>query len=99
VHAEAEVHDTLTSSLRVPPTGFGAGTMDQDEPFHASASVTTETLLGASDPTAVHAEAEVHDTASSALPRTPAGFGVGTMDQDEPSHCSASVRVAPLLFM
>jgi hypothetical protein len=43
-------------------------------------------------PTAMHAEADVHDTPSRLLFDEPLGFGVGWMAQDLPFQRSASVK-------
>jgi hypothetical protein len=67
VQAESEVHETPLSSSRFdrsdPTTGLGLGWIDQLDPFHTSTRVGPSTALSAANPTAVHAEAEVHEIA------------------------------------
>jgi hypothetical protein len=80
VHAEADVHDTPASTLASAPLGLGVDWMAQAVPFQRSASVTAAPLIVEEFPTAVHAEADVHDTAENA-PVGASGLGVDTTDQ------------------
>jgi hypothetical protein len=41
VQVVADVQETPDKTLLVAPTGFGVGCIDQEVPFHASASVTS----------------------------------------------------------
>src|ERR1700761_5885284 len=98
-HALAEVHDTPLSAtsleLREISAGFGVGSTRQVLPFHLSASVGPPGWLK-SVPVAVHALAEVQDTASN----TPAvawyGNGTACTRQLVPFQESASGRAFPV---
>jgi hypothetical protein len=81
VHATAEVHDTPARPLDDEPPGLGVGWTAQAVPCHRSASDTTSpALLVTYCPTAVHAEADVHDTPLSPTFVAPPGLGVGVID-------------------
>ena len=81
-----DVHDTPFSVLYFAPLGAGVGWIDQVEPFQRSAS---GALCPPTDvvPTAVHAVADVHDTALSAP--TP---GEETTAQFAAAACEANAR-------
>src|SRR6266496_3935592 len=88
-HRLADVHDTASRAFPGVPTGLpGVRWITQDVPFHRSASVTRAPRTRRTrPPTAVHALAELHDTAAgSAI----AGLGVGWMAQVVPFQRSAS---------
>jgi hypothetical protein len=72
----AEVQETLASELSVAPGGLGVFRTDQAVPFHDSASVTPAPVRLCRPPTAMHAVAEVHETAVSS-PWLASGLGVG----------------------
>src|SRR3989442_1590459 len=63
VHALAEVHETSLSKLSVDPAGLGVAWITQEVPFQRSAKVSPVPELSTFSPTAVHALAEVQDTA------------------------------------
>ena len=73
------------------------GWRDQVVPFQRSASVREllPKLSTAELPTAVHAVAEVQDTAAKALRGGDAGLGVGWRDHVLPFQRSASVTCLP----
>jgi hypothetical protein len=91
VQADAEAHDT---AFRDAPPCAGAGVFwrCQAAPFHRStkAWVTPATVLV---PTAVQAAGELHATPARAAKVDRGGFGVRTIRQELPFHCSA--RLAP----
>src|SRR5215831_13279667 len=88
---DRDVQATLFRSLTPRPGGLGVGWMLQVWPSHRSARVPVGLPGGVRrPPTAVHADAEVHDTESRNHP-PPGGFGVGWMRQPRPFHRSASV--------
>jgi hypothetical protein len=80
VQARTDAQDTPNRLLLAAPLGLAAGWIRQFLPFHLSARV-NEGLerLAVSEPTAVQARPEVHDTAESPLISAPAGFGVGSI--------------------
>jgi hypothetical protein len=85
MHALAEVHDTPVSLLPIVPGGVRICSMDQEVPFHASATARP------SDPAAVQALAAVQDTPLSvALPGAGTGSGICWTDHAVPFHCSAA---------
>lgn len=103
VHAVVALQETPKSELSATPEpalGSGVGWIDQLVPFHLSASVTptVSTLPMPDDPTAVHAVADVHDTASNTLCVAPLGFGVLWIVHTDPFQRSASVTGVPTLF-
>ena len=98
VHALAEVHDTPLRALTEAPAGLGVAWMDQAVPFQCSASVPWRPPLPEEYPVAVHALAEVHETALKMLPEAPAGCGVAWIDQLVPSQRSASSAALPALL-
>jgi hypothetical protein len=87
---ETEAHETA-SRVGPEPLVVGLGAIDQAVPFHCSMSDCPERPLG---PTAKHAEAEAHETPLSESPFS-AGvalvFGLDTIDQAVPFHCSIRV--------
>jgi hypothetical protein len=87
VQAVADVHQTLS---RIVPAGVGR--IVQFAPSQASASgPPTPPPIGVCQPTAMHAVTDGHETASNSLFPAPLGFGVGSITQSVPSHCSAIV--------
>jgi hypothetical protein len=99
VQAVGEVHDTPSSPLAVAPVGFGVDWTDQLVPSQRSAKVRwLPKSMPAMEPTAVQAEADVHDT-----PRRmpyPSGGGrvvVDWIDQLVPSHASTKGKNWPAL--
>ena len=98
VHALAEVHDTPLRALTEAPAGLGVAWMDQAVPFQCSASVPWRPPLPEEYPVAVHALAEVHETALKMLPEASAGCGVAWIDQLVPSQRSASSAALPALL-
>jgi hypothetical protein len=80
VHAEADAHETPVRTLPWAPRGLGMGWTAQAVPFQRSASITAAPVLVAEYPTAVQAEADVHDTAEKE-PVGPWGLGMDTIDQ------------------
>jgi hypothetical protein len=64
VHARADVHDTPRRASLPWVLELGVGWMTQALPFHRSASVRSTLLPVSCSPAAVHAEADVHDTAA-----------------------------------
>jgi hypothetical protein len=91
VHVLSSVHDTLDSELIVDPDGFRVLCVVQVVPFHSSARVMPLVELSFASPTAVHAFAAVHETATRPLY---AGAGTVWTDQLIPFHCAA--RTTPL---
>jgi hypothetical protein len=63
-HAVADVHDTLLNMLTVAPLGLEVDWTDHRDPFHLSARATGSLAVLRYCPTAVHALAEVHETAA-----------------------------------
>ena len=94
-HCAAVGHETPSSTL-VLVLASGLGTTDQALPSQVSAKVRSKPKRGRESPTAVQADAEVHDTLSS--PSMYPVSGLGTMDQVEPSQLSTSV-LSPCLVM
>jgi hypothetical protein len=81
------VHDTPNTKMESTPLGLGMSCMTHAVPFHCSATIYEAAGLLA---TAMHAEADVHDTPSSpSVP--PLGLGVCWMAQPVPFQLSASV--------
>jgi hypothetical protein len=79
----------------VEPSGLGVRWMAQAVPFHRSASSTGEPLLASEYPTAVQAEADVHDTAEKD-PVGSEGLGVDTTDQpDAPDDGRSGAGAGP----
>jgi hypothetical protein len=91
VHTLGEVHDTPNRPLSVEPTGLGVGWTDHLWPFQRSASVKYSRALVPKPPTAVHAEADVHDTPNRVSSVEPMGWGVGWIDHFLPFQRSASM--------
>src|SRR5581483_7307228 len=98
VHAIVEVQDTSFSSLA--SSGLGALCSDQRAPSQASTSTFDVSLSKPLDaPTAMHDVGVSHDTEPSPVgkatggPSPCAGVGVVRIDQREPFHSSASVRL------
>jgi hypothetical protein len=95
VQAEAEVQDTAFRAVRWKANGgmrgLGAGWIRHRVPSQRSARDTKLGELFPSFPTAVHADADVHDTAARKLDCAPSGLGEGTIRHAVPFHCSASV--------
>jgi len=91
VQADAEAHDTALRDAP-PCAGVGVFCRCQAAPFHRStrAWVTPAAVLV---PTAVQATGELHATPARAAKVDPGGFGVRTIRQELPFHCSA--RLAP----
>jgi hypothetical protein len=91
--ALAEGQDT---PLNTPPFGgFGTCWIDQEVPFHASATG-VERLAGLKvSPTAMQNVREAHDTPTSSVCRAPGGLGVCRTDHEAPFHTSASVTFTP----
>jgi len=97
-----EVQATLNRPLAAAPTRLGVGWMAHRVPFQCSAKVTGVLRPLIELPTAMQAEADVHDTAFRAV-RWKAncgigGLGVGWMVHRVPSQCSASDTKSPELF-
>jgi hypothetical protein len=95
VHALAEAHDTPFNTLNVAPAGTGTDWRTHCVPFHRSANGTRfpEPLM--KYPTAVHAVADVQETAEKAVVVAPAGLGVALTVQVLPFHRSANGRAGP----
>jgi hypothetical protein len=92
MHEVDEVHETPFRELAELLDGFGVAPIDQAVPFQDSASV--ERLPDATaDPTAVHAVADVHETAFRALSDAPTGLGVVRVLHERPFQASARVTV------
>ena len=90
VQAEAAVHETPVSSFDWVSLVFGLGTIDQVTPFHCSMRV-FGVLPTLKVPTAVQAEAAEHETPVRSFDWVSLVFGLGTIDQVTPFHCSTSV--------
>jgi hypothetical protein len=86
VQAVADAHDTPARRLIGAPAGDGTGWMLQLVPFHLSAMTCPALLF----PTAVHADADVQETAFKNAPGLPE-VGVGWMLHEAPSHRSVTV--------
>jgi hypothetical protein len=90
---DAVVQDTDLSVALRSPWGRGAGTRDQADPFHSSASGTEAPNAS---PTALQWVADTHQTDHSASSaRGPPRLAAGTMDHDVPFHRSASACPLP----
>ena len=89
MHALAEEHDTPVSLLPKVPGGVVTGWMDQEMPFHASASAVP------SESTAMQALPEVQDTPVSPAPVVVCGAGTRCTDHLVPFHCSAAGAPRP----
>jgi len=92
MQAFGDVQATLARTAMEAPEGLGVGWMRHLTPFHRSARVRPPPVW----PTAVQAEAEVHDTPFSVPPL--GGFCVASMRHRAPLRRSASVlplAVAP----
>jgi hypothetical protein len=92
--ADGPLHDTPYRALLKADGTLGLARMDHTEPFHDSVSVFVEVpaeVLVLSAPTAVHADGELHDTASNTSLSVGDVLGLGTMDHTEPFHDSISV--------
>src|SRR5262245_2743873 len=89
VHADAEAHATLA---RKPPPcgGLGVAWMAQRVRAHRSASVLALGVKALEPPTAVHADADVHDTPLKTTPPR-GGLGVAWRLHLVPFHRSARV--------
>ena len=72
------------------PGALGLATIDQVVPFHCSANVTRSEPLNAR-PAAVQSVVVGHETLLRMLQRAPAAFGLATIDQVVPFHCSTKV--------
>lgn len=95
MHEFAEPHPTARSKT---PLTEGVAWTDQLLPFQRSANAAPLKLLLVWSPTAVHALAELHETAFSSLKMAPVGTGVAWSAQPVPFHRSASGTPWLLLF-
>src|SRR5215472_16365069 len=86
----AELHDIPANPEPIDPAGAGVTWTRQLVPSHRSASGTLVPELSRLAPPAVHAFAEVQDTAKNSATADPAGLGVAWTRQLLPSHRSAS---------
>jgi hypothetical protein len=95
VQAEAEVHETAFRAVRWKANGgmrgLGSGWICHRVPSQRSASGAVSGGLVEYPPAAVHAEADVHDTAFRKLDCASDGLGEGTMRHAVPSHSSARI--------
>ena len=92
-----EVHETAVSTLSPDPFEMGVGLIVHDLPFHASASVATDSVLKLNElPTERHLVDEGHDTPDKTLDVAPAGWGLASTFHFLPFHNSASVTSSPL---
>jgi len=98
MHDLGEVQSTLNRALAAAPARLGVDWMPHLVPFQCSPRVTGVLRLLIELPTAVQAEADLHDTASRKPPCAPAGLGVAWMRQRVPIHRSAKVTSVPELF-
>src|SRR6516165_7490583 len=90
VQADADVQDTAAS--RPPGAGLGVDWIDQPVPFHRSArGAAGLPELSVENPTAVHADGEVHATPVKRLPGAPVGIGAVCRCQRAPSHRSEKI--------
>jgi len=94
VHTVAEMHDTSlnTESVLAP---FGVVWIVHEDPFQRSASVLYTLLAFPTDPTAVHAVGEVHDTSPRYDWVDPTGEGADWMAHLDPFHCSTNISGTP----
>lgn len=92
MHALAVVHATPFSWTSVAGVGLGIVSALQLVPFQLSAIATLRPLTIAL-PTAVHAVAEVHETALNEAPVLPEGTGTGWSVQLVPFQRSATGRI------
>ena len=91
--SSAPRHRTVTSWSKVCPVA-ATGRRDQAVPFHCSArAFRFSPLLSVEYPTATQLDDDVQLTLCRMAPATPlpVGVGLGTVDQADPSQCSASV--------
>src|SRR5215470_16845599 len=86
----AELHDIPANPEPIDLAGAGVTWTRQLVPSHRSASGTLVPELSRLAPPAVHAFAEVQDTAKKPLSGRPSGLGAAWMRQLVPSHRSAS---------
>src|SRR6516162_2717736 len=96
MQADGDAHDTPDSSAKVVG-GVGAGRMVHAVPFHDSARV-TPALGPPTFPTAMHADAALHDTLTRELFRSPGRSCVRWMCHAVPFQVSARVRLVPGLL-
>jgi hypothetical protein len=89
-----DVHETA-SRPPVPDVGLGLGTIDQAVPFHCSMRVSLA-LVVSRPPTAVQAVVEMHVIPARPSLSVALAFGLGTIDQAVPFHCS--MRVCAMRF-
>src|SRR5262249_50567580 len=85
-HSLSLTHETPVSSSRGWSEGCG-GSSFQIAPVHRAAMTFGPPL--SATPTAMHDVALVHDTPVYQFSNAPAGFGLRTIVQCAPSHCSA----------
>jgi hypothetical protein len=92
---ELLVQETSGSEANWTPRGTGVGCTRHPLPFQRSASVCTIPEAECCSPTAVQAEAELHETPPRKLCTAPLGFGVGRMRHELPFQRSASESTFP----
>ena len=91
---QVEVHETPVRSFDSASLAFGLGTIDHVDPYHCSIRVRCKPrplTLALKLPTAVQAEAAVHETPVRSFDWVSLVFGLGTIDQVTPFHCSMRV--------
>ena len=94
---KGDVHETPFSAPLGAPSGFGVGTIRHVVPSNVSARVPRGLPWGKSVswPTAMQAEADLHDTPNRFAPRVPSGLAAGWMLHCVPSHPSLRLTSAP----
>ena len=97
VQAVAEVQDTPVKALSVTPARLGVAWMAQLLPFQRSAKVCESPERVSNCPTAMHAEAELHDVACKKLGSAAGGLRVAWIAQLLPFQRSAKVCESPEL--
>ena len=97
MHAEAPGQATPINRPPMPPGTFEVAWRVHLLPSHRSATVEAAPELSEEAPTAVHADADEHETLFRKAPCDPDGFGVDFTVHFVPFHCSASVTPAPEL--
>jgi hypothetical protein len=94
---QAEAAGQATSDSSLPPGAFDVVCRLHLWPFQRSAAVAPAFVKSELPPTAVHADADEHETPFRKANCDPVGFGVDCTVHFVPFHCSASVTPAPEL--
>jgi hypothetical protein len=91
MHQVAERHDTAVKFVCIDEAGLTALITLHSLPFHCSTRGSTSVPPAPLMPTATQNVGPAQDTPFSSLLPAPTAFGLGTMDHDDPFHCSIRV--------